>query len=292
MKNQNLIVLGGVAVLLGLGAYFTSSGRRIATPSFAGRPVLDAFDPSAVAAVEIGEKLKLVAGAVGWEIATSGGYPADVSKIREQVLKLQELKVGQVARGRDLGEKTLVALKDAAGKTLASVALGDKHVAQPKGEMAMYGGGYPDGRYVSFRDQTVLVNDALSAFDGDLKSWVETKICDKPYVTFTELVDAAKEAECGFATGKVCRVEANGQTNLAARVGGTAPDGSGRYFKFDDQKWIYVISSYSAEQLTKEEAKPEVKTEAKSEVKPEVKPAEVKTEVKPEAKPEVKPAAK
>ncbi|MCQ2389221.1 MAG: hypothetical protein MJ138_05865 [Kiritimatiellae bacterium] len=291
MTTKNLVVLGGVAALLGLGAYVTSSGRKLGTPALAGKSVLAPFEASELAAIDVGGKLKLVSGTNGWEIATLGGYPADVTKIREQVLKLQDLKVGQVVRGRGVGQTVLVDLQNAAGKSLACVTLGDKHVANAKGEMAMYGG-YPDGRYVSFKDQTVLVKDPLEAFDGDVKSWCEAKICDKPYVSFNTIEPDAKPEVTGFATGKVCRVDAHGATNLVARVGATAANGTDRYFQIEGEKWIYTISSYTADQLVKEPEKP---AEAKpAEAKPaETKPAEAKpAEAKPaEAKPaESKPA--
>jgi len=102
-----------------------------------------------------------------------------VAKIRENLLKLQDLKVGQLATGKAITSPTVVALKDAKGAALASVALGDTHMAKPKGQMAQFGGGgYPDGRYVLFDGKTpVLVKDALEAFDGDPKKWIDTRIC-------------------------------------------------------------------------------------------------------------------
>lgn len=180
MTTKNVIILGVAAVVLGGAAYLTSSGTKVRTPSLNGKSVVKAFNVADVARVELGDKLVLVAGEQGWTVETLYGYPADVVKIRENVLKLAELKVGQVARGRKIDSPVKLALKDAKGKELAQLEIGDQHFAKPRGGMPMYGGAYPDGRYVKYADQTVLVKDALDAFDGDWKKWVNTRIFQLP----------------------------------------------------------------------------------------------------------------
>lgn len=335
MTTKNLAILAGAAVVLGGAAYFLSSGSKPAAAKLNGAKILPNLDVPAVAAIEIGDKLKLAAGEKGWTVASSFGYPADREKIAENVLKLAELKVGQVARGRKIGAETKVVLKDAAGKELAALALGDKHMGKPRGQAAMYGGSYPDGRYAAFRGETVLVTDALDAFDGDMKKWCSTRIASIPsadvkkvvYAHGTESFELAKdtngvwqvaglkadeeldttktysvdsalsyldlasvadpkltEAELGFKTGFVYTVtvkEGSNTVTHVARVGNVAKGGSDRYFKLDDGKWTFTISSYSAENMMKKRA-----DLIKQKEKP--KAEEKKDAAKPEAKKEAK----
>jgi len=182
MTTKNLVMLGAAAVVLGGAAYMCGSGRKIKAASVNGKPVVEKFDVADVAKLEIGgaKKLTLAATDKGWTVETLFGYPADVTKIRENLLKLADLKVGQVAPGIKIASPITVAVKDAKGKALASATLGDAHRAKPKGEAAMYGGGYPDGRYVKFGEKVVLVKDALDAYDGDFKKWIDARICAVP----------------------------------------------------------------------------------------------------------------
>ena len=332
MTTKNLVILTSAAVVLGGAAYWTSAGKRMATPSLNGKKILPAFNVSDVAKVEIAgaKKLTLSAGDKGWTIDALHGYPADITKIRENLLKLADLKVGQVANGRKIANPAKVELKDAAGKAVAAISLGETHTSKPKGQMAQFGGGgYPDGRYVLFNDKVVLVKETLDAFDGDPKKWADTRICaitasDVKSVTYladmkaapvklarkdstwtleglgpkeeldtsktysldsalsyldmTGIADPAKEAEYGFATGKVYTATLKNGITYTAKVGNAV--GSDRTLKlsaafapvgtnatenaacektvkdFNDKngKWIYTISSYAADSMSKKRA--------------------------------------
>ena len=330
MNSKSLITLAAVAVVLGGAAYFMQRGGKPAAAKLNGKAILPGLSVADVARIELGGKLTLAASADGWKVESLHGYPADREKIAEHLMKLADLKVGQVAHGRKPGTETTVTLKDAAGKELAALTLGDKHTKKAKGQMAMYGGGYPDGRYVAFAGETVLVKDTLDAFDGDVKQWCNTRIASIPssdvtavsYAHGKELVELEKgtnstwtlkgltakeeldtsktysldsalsyldfnaiadpkltEAELGFATGFVYTVTYKEGTNTAKRVatvGNKVKDGSDRYFKLDNAKWVYTISSYSAENMMKSrkdlvKAREEPKTEEK---KPEEKKAD------------------
>ncbi len=180
MNSKSLFSLLGAAVVLGGAAYLLQSGSRPAAAKLNGKAILPGLSVADVARVELGDKVALAASTDGWKVESLHGYPADRGKIADNLMKLAELKVGQVARGRKLGSETKVALKDASGKALATLTLGDKHVKKATGQAAMYGGGYPDGRYVAFEGETVLVKDALEAFDGDVKQWCNTRIASIP----------------------------------------------------------------------------------------------------------------
>ena len=179
MKTKNLAVLVVVAVVLGVAAYLIGNGSRPSAPRLNGKAILPELNAADVAKIEIGGKLTLASTDKGWVVESLYGYPASRDKIAENLLKLAELKVGQVARGRKLGNETDVTLKDAAGKSLAELKLGDTHSKKPTGQAAMYGGGgYPDGRYLAFEGETVLVKDTLDAFIDVMKRIAEEAKAD------------------------------------------------------------------------------------------------------------------
>lgn len=285
MKTKNLMGLTVAAVVLGGAAVFLSSGSKPQAPRLSGRAIVPNLKLADVARIEIGDKLKLAASDKGWKIESLQGYPADANKIAENLLRLTEQKVGQVVRGRALGKETDVVLKDASGKTLASVKLGDRH----------------RGRYVGFEGETVLVKDSLDAFDGETRSWCETRIASVPssrvkaieleqngeklalskdtngvwqatglkekekldtsklyslesalsYLDFTSVVDPSEAT--GLDTGAVYRVtyeEGSNTVTRVATVGGTVKGGSDRLCRLDGSPWVFAISPSAAQSLT------------------------------------------
>ena len=191
MTTKKLATLAAAAAVLGAIAHVSSNSKRLKTPTLAGKPVLKALDLSAVQRIEVsddGQKtLTLESTDAGWAVPSLFGYPADITKIRENLLTLTDLKIGQVATGKQLGHALVVDLQDASGKSLATLRLGEKHLREATGQMAMYGGGaYPDGRYVATEGDTVyLVKETLDAFDGDPKRWVDTQIAAVPAAQVT-----------------------------------------------------------------------------------------------------------
>jgi hypothetical protein len=236
MTNKKLVTLTAAAAVLAGLAYLSSSSKKVKAPSLVGKSVLKAFDLSEVARIEAGakdgQKLVLESTDSGWVIRSLHGYPADIAKIRENLLKLKDLKAGHVASGKKLENPALVDLQDASGKPLATLRLGDKHMRQPSGEMAQFGGGgYPDGRYVAGEgsDTVVLVKDTLDAFDGDPKSWTDTQLASVPSsdVTAIELTRDGKTAK------------------LAKKDGAWTLDGLGEKEEFDTSKSYSLESALS-----------------------------------------------
>lgn len=245
MNTKKLAILVAVAVVLAAAALHLRDGARPSAPQLNGRKILPDIQLADVARVEAGG-VAVAATDAGWVVETMQNYPADRSKIIANLQKLQDLKVGQVARGRELKERTQVVLRDAAGKELASVALGDRH---PK---------WGFGRYAEFQGETVLVGDMLEAFDGDPKRWCDTKIVDTPWVSFTSLADPGIADETtGLSTGIVAKVTIGDDTNRVATVGNALPDGGGRYLRLDGQPWTYIVPAYSVERLLPKDEKTE-----------------------------------
>lgn len=237
MNGKNLVYLGIAALALGGAAYCLSSSSRPSGARLNGKTVFPDLSIPDVARIEFGDKLTLVAGADGWTVESFHGYPADRAKLAQNLLKLSELKVGQVARGVKLEGADTLRLKDSSGREVASLALGAPHSK------------WGHGRYASFAGETVLVSDTLDAFGPDGKAWVETKIVDDPWISFTDLAVGVSEAELGFATGTVAKVTIAGDTNRVATVGAAVKGGDGRYLKLDGSDWVYVVPGYSVEKL-------------------------------------------
>lgn len=238
MTTKGILALAATAAVLGGVAWYERSGVRMRGSRLNGERLVPRFEVADVASVEIGDKVKLAAGADGWTVVTMQDYPADRAKITEGLMKLWDLKVGQVVRGKELAEKTPVTVRDASGRELASVTLGERH--------AKWG----FGRYAAFKDETVLVGDPLDAFGDDPLRWCETKIVDEPYIRFSALADPAISAEeLGFATGVVKTVTVAGDTNRTVTVGNAVKGGSDRYLRLDGLKWTFVVPGYSVEKL-------------------------------------------
>ena len=277
MTTRQLAVLVCAAAVLGGAAYLLSDRAKPSGAMLNGKAIFPKIEMSEVARVELGDKLKLAAGDRGWVVETYHNYPADRAKLAENLLKLTELKVGQVARGKKLENPDTLVLKDGAGKELASLPLGEKH--------AKWG----HGRYAAFAGETVLVSDPLDAFGADGKAWVETKIVDTPWISFSDIAEGVSEAELGFATGVVAKVTVAGDTNRVATIGNKVKDGNDRYFRLDNSDWVYVVPSYSVDSLLpkpppEEEKKEEEPKEApKEEAAPEKAAPEPAEEAAPAA---------
>ena len=75
------------------------------------------------------------------------------------------------------------------------------------------------------------------------------------YLDFNSVADSKlTESELGFTTGYVYTVTYRDGSNTVKRVatvGNKVKDGSDRYFKLDNQDWIFTISSYAAENMMK-----------------------------------------
>ena len=265
MTTKNLIVLGAVAAVLGGAAYFLNGGAKVSAPKLNGKTVLPGLDASAVAKLEVGAKLARAAGDKGWTVETYHGYPASREKIVENLLKLRELKVGQVVRGKKLEATTPVVLRDAAGKELAKVELGPRHEK------------WGHGRYAKFEGESVLVSDTLDAFDGEPKQWIETKIVDEPWISFNEIADAKlTEADFGFKTGVVAKVTVGSDTNRTITIGNAVKGGSDRYMRIAGQDWTFVVPSYSVDKFLPKPPPPPKKDEKKADPETE-KPAKKET---------------
>ena len=160
-KKQFLLVLGVLVALLAAGGGLLWSERSDwkTSDTKAGQrliPDLKASDVAELVISAAGERLTLKKGEAGWGIVERNGFPANVERIGELLLKLVEMKVvqtdaaadsqrarlGLLEPGADGGKAegkaegaakddanvpgTVLELKDGAGKSLARLLLGKK----------------------------------------------------------------------------------------------------------------------------------------------------------------------
>ena len=174
-----LFALGGGALLLQRQGHL----ERPAAAAALGHPLLKNFAAADIAAISIrepGGAITLERKAEQWAIAERGGFPADVDKVRELVLKAIELKVGQ---SEPIGEQDRARLKlddsgtqlefrGADGKALARLIIGAKFF---KREPENPGRAIGDGRFVMLPDDTKMVYvvaDPLTLASTKSADWI------------------------------------------------------------------------------------------------------------------------
>ncbi|HVJ11188.1 MAG TPA: DUF4340 domain-containing protein, partial [Burkholderiales bacterium] len=156
----------------------------------------------------------------GWVIAEREGFPADVSKVREFVLKTIGLKVGQ---SEPLGEKDRARLNlDASGtrveflnpenKSLGVFVVGRKYF---KREVDNPDKAIADGRFVSLLGEAktaYLVADPLTAATAQSAEWIDR-------TSFQ--VEKVKTLEVRYPAGDGWRIERSGD-NADWKLAGAA----------------------------------------------------------------------
>ena len=175
-----LAILGGAALL-----YRHDEGtRRPENVGTLGRTLfkdLKAADIATIRIVEPKATLTLQRKDDRWVIAERADFPADLSKVREFVLKVIGLKVGQ---SEPLGEKdrarlnlddsgTRVEFKAADGKDLGVFTIGRKYF---KREVENPAKAIPDGRFVSLPGEAgtaYLVGDPLTQAAASSAEWID-----------------------------------------------------------------------------------------------------------------------
>ncbi|HET7672678.1 MAG TPA: DUF4340 domain-containing protein [Burkholderiales bacterium] len=172
-----LAVLGGGALLF----HYQDRARRPDNVSALGKPLvkdLKAADIASIRIVEPKATLTLQRKDDGWVIAERRGFPADVSKVRDFVLKTLSLKVGQ---SEPVGEKdrarlnldTQVEFNGADGKPLSKLILGKKYFKREVDNPEKAPG---DGRFVALpgEAQTVyIISDPLTQATARSADWID-----------------------------------------------------------------------------------------------------------------------
>ncbi|HEX7053235.1 MAG TPA: DUF4340 domain-containing protein [Burkholderiales bacterium] len=215
-----LAVLGGAALLY----QRQQAAERPRNADVLGKPLLENLRAADVAAIKISEPKRVLTVQRkddGWVLAERGDFAADVAKVREFVLKMLELKVGQsmpvgeAERARlnldDSG--TRVALHAVDGKPLATLIVGKKYfkraVEDPEKADA-------DGRFVALPGRAgtaYVVADALAQASARSADWIDR-------TSFQ--VEKVKSLEVRFADGGGWKIE-RAADDADWRLAGAAP---------------------------------------------------------------------
>ena len=215
-----LVILGGAALLY----RHEEGGRRPDNAASLGRTLLKDLKASDIAAIRIVEPkatLTLQRKGERWVIVERGDFPADIGRVREFVLKVIGLKIGQ---SEPLGEKDRARLNlDASGtrvefmnsenKNLGALVVGRKYF---KREVENSAKAIPDGRFVALPGEAgtaYLVGDALGQAAASSAEWIDRTAFQ---------VEKVKTLEVRYPAGDGWRIERSGD-NAEWKLTGAKP---------------------------------------------------------------------
>ncbi len=187
MSARALLILVVLLVVMGGGALLyqrQQANERPRNVELLGKPLLKDLRAADVAAIKISEPkrtLTVQRKDEGWAIAERDGFPADVAKVRDFVIKLLELKVGQSSPVGE-AERTRLNLDDSGtrveldaldGKPLGVLIVGRKYF---KREVENPDKAAADGRFVALPKESgtaYLVSDALAQASTRSADWID-----------------------------------------------------------------------------------------------------------------------
>jgi hypothetical protein len=234
-----LVVLGGV----GLGLFWQDIAAYRSTGAKIGARLLPDLKLADVAHIQVRDARHVATLARKdnrWLVEERGGYPANFQEISDVVIKLIELKVVQSEeigasllprvglapppekpaadvkddKAKEIG--TRVEMKDAAGKTLATLTLGKVVLKKDPGNpLPNAQNGVPAGRYVQVAgaQNVAVVSDPLEKVSADPAKWL-----DKTFFKADRVKTLAVAAESGVRW-KITRDEEWGQWKFVAGGG-------------------------------------------------------------------------
>ncbi len=184
-----LVILGGAGLVL--MNHKDSSWSR--PQGKMGQKLFPDFPLNDVATIHVkaASDLHLAAKDGVWGVQERADYPANLSQIRDLLIKMLDLKISQSETigpsqlgrmeleppGKGTNSGTLVEFMDKQGKTIQSFLLGKKHTQQSTSPSPFGGGGeYPDGRYLLLSNDPkdlLLVSDTLDSIEVNPESWLD-----------------------------------------------------------------------------------------------------------------------
>lgn len=227
MSARALLVLTVLLVVLGGGALLYQRQQAAERPRNAavlGKPVLKDLRAADIAAIRIAEPkrtLTVERQDDGWVIPERDGFPADAAKVREFVIKMIELKIGQSSplgekdRARlnldDSGTQVTFAAQD--GKPLAKLVVGRKYF---KREVENPDKSPADGRFVALPGEpgtAYIVADPLVQASAKSAGWIDRSSFQ---------VEKVKTLEVRMADGSGWKIERGGD-NADWKLAGAKP---------------------------------------------------------------------
>jgi hypothetical protein len=189
MNARTVLVLVVLLAILGGGALVYQYQERSERPgnvATLGKPLMPELKAADIASIKIAQPnatLTLQRQDTGWVIAERRGFPADVNKVRDFVIKVLELKVGQ---SEPIGEKdrarlnvdasgTQVEFASADGKSLGKLTVGKKYFKS--GEVENPDKARADGRFVvpaqAGTQVVYIVSDPLTQASTKSADWID-----------------------------------------------------------------------------------------------------------------------
>ena len=227
MNARLAVILVLLLAVLGGGALLYQHQERSQRPEnigTLGRTLFKELQAAEIAAIRIAEPnaaLTLKRQDERWVIAERADFPADLSKVRELVLKVIGLKVGQ---SEPLGEKdrarlnldasgTRVELKAADDKPLGVFIVGRKYF---KREVENPDKAIPDGRFIGLPAEAgtaYLVGDALTQATVKTAEWIDRSSFQ---------VERIKTLQVRYPGGEAWRIE-RPKDNAEWKLAGAKP---------------------------------------------------------------------
>jgi hypothetical protein len=215
-RKQLILLLAALAIIGGACLVLLQNNQKSWTESEAqiGGKLFQDYKLNDIAAIDIkgDTDLTLERKDTGWCVRQRGDYPANMTQIKELLIKMSDLKViqsdpigaSQLARmhlaepGKGPDSAVLLEFKDAQGKPMESLLLGKKHTQKSDRPSPMpYGDeGFADGRYVmlgSDKKTVLTISDALNTVDPKAADWLDKDFfkVEKPQtVSFTSTNEA------------------------------------------------------------------------------------------------------
>ena len=186
MNARIAAVLVLLLVLIGGGAlqyYQQTQSQKPPGAGTLGQPLLKGLKAADIASISIREPkaaITLQRKDAAWTIAERAGFPADLERVRDLVVKAIELKIGQVepigaadrARLKVDDSGTRVEFKTADGKVIGSLLVGKKYFkSEPDNPDRAIG----DGRFVLLphEEKTVfIVSDPMAQATAKTAEWI------------------------------------------------------------------------------------------------------------------------
>jgi Domain of unknown function (DUF4340) len=215
-----LAVLGGGALLY----QQQERSKRPESVGTLGKTLFTELKVADIAAIRIAEPnaaLTLKRQDAGWVVAERADFPADLSKVRDFVLKVIGLKVGQ---SEPLGEQdrarlnldasgTKIEFKGSDDKTLGVLTVGRKYF---KREVENPDKAIPDGRFVSLPSEggtAYLVGDPLTQATVKTAEWIDRSSFQ---------VEKVKTLQVRYPTGEAWRID-RAADNAEWKLAGAKP---------------------------------------------------------------------
>jgi Domain of unknown function (DUF4340) len=217
-----LAILGGAALVF----QYQERGRRPENVGTLGQPLVRDLKAAEIAAIRIVEPkatLTLERKESGWVIPERAGFPADVGKVREFVVKVLGLKVGQ---SEPIGDKdrarlnlddsaTRVEFLAAEAKPLTTLLVGKKYFKREVDNPDKAPG---DGRFVMLPGDTktvYIVSDPLAQASTKSADWID-------HTSFQ--VEKVKTLEVRYPDGARWRIERDADNSDWRLVGAKADE--------------------------------------------------------------------